>query len=155
MTGWNTIMNQSTSTDDLQNGPVEDLDRLLSDFFKSQMKKPWPAAPAVTSEPSVFVAARTAEVESPRNQPAGRDTGTRARYTLAASVALLLGTGWFLSNGFQPAERPGPLPGVAPKGIGDATASDPEVLKKLREEKARNGEGFVIPKAEPPKIDLP
>jgi hypothetical protein len=148
-------MNQTSSTDDLHTGPVDDLDRLLADFFKSRMRNPWPAAPAVTSEPAVLVAGRGG-TEAPRNQPAAvRDPGSRARYTLAASVALLLGTGWLLTDGFHPGPRPGPAPGTAPNGLVDGgTASDPEPLKKLREEKARNGDGFVLPMGEP-KIDLP
>src|SRR5262249_36279363 len=111
-------MNQTSSTDDLRSGPVDDLDRLLSEFFKGQLKRPRPAAPVVmtaATEPSVLAATRGPELEAPRNQPtANRDPGSRARYTLAASVALLLGTGWFLSNGFQPGERPVPSVPTAP-----------------------------------------
>src|SRR5215475_10716934 len=79
---------QNVAADDRQAGPADHLDRLLSDFFKAQMQHPWPAAPATpASEPSVLVAARAAALNAPHNQPA-RDPQSRARYTLAASVAL-------------------------------------------------------------------
>src|SRR5215213_8749196 len=100
----------------------EELDRLFSEFFKAQLKHPWPNAPVPASgaakpaEPSELVTARTAE--TPRNAPAParRDNSARARFTLAASVALMLGTCWYLSNGFQPGSRPGvgPNQGDAP-----------------------------------------
>src|SRR4051794_29755905 len=88
----------------------DELDRLLSEFFKAQLKHPWPNAPvpaganggAAQTEPSELLAARTAN--APRNTapPARRDNTARARFTLAASVALLLGTCWYLSNDFEP-----------------------------------------------------
>jgi hypothetical protein len=76
----------------------DDLDRLLSRFLKGQMPHPWPAAPATPAartEPSALAA--------PRNV----DPARRARYTLAASVAIVLGTCWAFSNGFRPGDRPG------------------------------------------------
>jgi hypothetical protein len=81
----------------------ESVDRLLSEFLKAQMPKPWPAAPATAaSEPAELVAQRAAATETPRNAPAAsRDTSARSRLTLAASVAILLGACWTLSNGFQ------------------------------------------------------
>src|SRR5262245_44668066 len=94
--------------------PSDELDRLLSDFFKGELKKPWPKAPmpaASASEPSELAAARAAE--APRNTPAtpaGRDNTARARFTLAASVALMLGTCWYMSNGFQPGTQPTATP---------------------------------------------
>ena len=156
-------MNQTSPTNDLRTGRLEDnLDRALSDFFKSKMKQPWPAAPATparipTSEPSGLVAARTATVEAPRNQPATagtqRDASSKSRYTLAVSVVVLLGSCWCLSNGFQPGEQTGPV-NSSPKIFGvlpDAGAENPAVLKELRKDKAEQGnEGFA-----PPKIKLP
>ncbi|MBA4067766.1 MAG: hypothetical protein C0501_29525 [Isosphaera sp.] len=85
----------------------DDLGRLLSRYFKAQMPDPWPAAPptpAARAEPSGLAA--------PRNV----DPGRRARYTLAVSVALVLGTCWAFSNGFRPGDRPG---GPAPPHGGD------------------------------------
>ncbi len=138
----------------------DSLDAMFSDFFKSQLKKPWPTAPQTTtihSEPSSLAAARAAHTttEPPRNQPAAatHDSSSKARYTLAASVALLIGTCWTLSNGFQPGERPTPGNGSSnsPLNMNSGTASDPDALKELRKEKATKGnnDGFV-----PPMIDL-
>ena len=110
-------MNQAPPADD-------SLDELLSDFFKAQMKQPWPPAPAApTAVPQ---------------RPAAHDPGNRARYTLAASVALFVGTCWALSSGFQPGERTrGPASnGVDMNSLG---ASDPDALKELRRNNAEKG----------------
>lgn len=77
---------------------TEPVDDLLSDFFKSKLRQPWPPAPS-TAEPSSLLAARCAPQSN------------RARVTLAASVAILLGACWYFSNGPQPAERGKPDPG--------------------------------------------
>jgi hypothetical protein len=133
----------------------DDLDRLFAEFFQGQVKKPWPKAPlppasTAQAEPSELAAARAAE--APRNQPspAARDNTARARFTLAASVALLLGTCWALSNGFQPGERPGqPTPAVPGSNLlqhGSADGNKFEPLKKIGEDKAK-GTGA-------PKIDM-
>lgn len=133
----------------------DDLDRLLSEFFKSELKKPWPKAPgtgAPKSEPSELAAARTAE--APRNQPSpsARDNTARARFTLAASVALLLGTCWYLSNGFQPTASPGPAPSLpsTPKmlPVGGADGKNDPRLLKISEDNAKE------PPVAPPKIDM-
>src|SRR5262245_40985749 len=90
----------------------DELDKLFSDFFKAQLKRPWPNAPlpagsggavALASEPSELVTSRT-QTETPSIVPAtapqvkakGRDGTARARFTLVASVALALGTCWAL-----------------------------------------------------------
>ena len=100
----------------------DELDRLMSAFFKAQLKHPWPNAPVPTSgaartatEPSELVAARTGT--APRNnapapaRPAkGHDNTARARFTLAASVALMLGTCWYMSNGFRAGRAVDPVP---------------------------------------------
>jgi len=166
-------MNQTSPGDDLRTVPGEEnLDRLLSAFFKSKMKQPWSPPPTTTTrvpvnEPSVLLAARAnstatlaSVAETPRNEPAStsrvahRDQGNRARFTLAASVAILLGTCWYFSNGLQPGERTGPgVPGnsATPSLLKDAGASDPTALKELRKDKAEKGnEGFA-----PPRIKLP
>jgi hypothetical protein len=136
----------------IQNSSGENLDRLLSDFFKSQLKQPWPAAPATTvSEPSALVASRAATSETPRNQPAARDSNARSRYTLAVSVALLLGTCWYLSNGFQPGNRSGPTTPAGGGMIGGAEGSKPKALETIREDNAVNGKG----RPAPPPIKLP
>lgn len=130
----------------------DSLDSLFSGFFKAQMKQPWPAAPAtptIHSEPSTLATARATVVETPRNQPvaAARDSSSKARYTLAASVALLIGTCWTLSNGLQPNDRPGNTNGSPSMDMNPFKASDPEVLKELRKEKATKGnnDGLIDP----------
>jgi hypothetical protein len=125
----------------------DELDRLLSDFFKSQVNKPWPAVRLPEPvEPAALVAVRN---EPPaRSQPAA-NPGSRARLTLAVSAAILLGGCWYLSNGWQPADRPvggntNPVVGPSLKDVG---AGEKGVLPKIREEKAREAKdpaaGFV------------
>jgi hypothetical protein len=86
------------------------VDRLLADFFKSQMPHPWPSAPVPEgnlAEPSSLRAA-----PEPRRSA---DPGRRPRLTLAVSVALLLGALWFMSAGSTPGSRPLPArPGAGP-----------------------------------------
>jgi hypothetical protein len=157
---------QNSQGDHLRQAPLENnLDRLLSDFFKSKMKQPWPAAPATPtrlplSEPSVLAASRNSansDVETTRNQPAtagpSRDRGNKSRYTLAVSVAVLLGTCWYLSNGSLPSERNAPGSNNAPKldMFPDAGASDPAVLKEKRKAEAEKGTQGVVQ----PKIQMP
>lgn len=129
----------NASTDDLRTGPGDNLDRLLSDFFKAEMKRPWPAAPVTpAAEPSTLARVQSAVVDAPRNRPAARDTTARARYTLAASVALLLGTCWYCSNGFQPAAPAGGAPergGVLDK----SQAGNPAALEQIKQDKAVKG----------------
>jgi hypothetical protein len=163
-------MNQTSPTDQYRTTLGErgeaHLDRVLSDFFRSRMKHPWPAAPTTPSwvpdsEPSTLAAARTtaatAALESPRNQPAAsskRDSGGKSRMTLAVSALVLLGTCWGLSNSFQstggsgaPAASPSKVYGVFP----ESGASDPAVLKELRKDKAEHGpEGVSVPKIKLP-----
>ncbi len=145
-------MNKTTLSDD-------SLDAMFSDFFKAKMQKPWPTAPqtsSVVNEPSSLVAARSSSSETPRNQPVAmsHDSGSKARYTLAASVALLIGTCWTLSNGFQPGDRPTPGNGSSnPVNMNPITASDPAVLTKIREENATKGNNKNDVVA-PPVIDL-
>ncbi len=127
------------------------LDRLLTDFFKSQLKQPWPNAPATfvtATEPSAQVAT------GPRDQirpHITRDNTARARFTLAASVVLLLGTCWYLSNGFQPGRSPGagapnlpPVPKLLPRSLSDGDKHPP--LQEMEKDKAK-GVGA-------PRIDL-
>lgn len=138
----------------LPNSP-DALDALLSDFFKAQLKKPWPKAPlpegARAAEPSELATARAAE--APRNAPSPqRDSTARARFTLAASVALLLGTGWFLADGFQPGPRPGanPVTGAPAHPLLPGSSADGDdhlPLKKIGEDKAKGNDGGL-------KIDL-
>ena len=135
------------------NTETDELDQLLSDFFKGELKKPWPKAPtpaARSTEPSELAAARAAE--APRNQPspAGRDNTARARFTLAASVALMLGTCWYMSNGFQPGERPTVAPPQSGPGLfqdSGASGSGHPTFEKIHEDKATGNTGT-------PKVDM-
>jgi len=89
--------------------PPDGYDRLFSDFFKNEMPHPWPGPRAV------------AVAEPARGRA---DAGNRSRYTLAASVAVLLGLGVYLSSG-SPAVHPN---GGQP-GLKDATADGKHLLE--------------------------
>ncbi|MDB5307873.1 MAG: hypothetical protein JWO38_2075 [Gemmataceae bacterium] len=107
------------------------IDSFLSDFFKSRMRHPWPAAPVpVSAQPSALVAPRVASSQM--------DTNGRARITLAASVALLIGTCWYLSNGWQSADRSLSKPGQGggPNVLPESTAESPGAFEKNRKDKA-------------------
>jgi hypothetical protein len=148
----------------MRTGPAEDnLDRLLSDFFRSQIQHPWPPAPMPQrAEPSVMVGLRNSAAagEPSRTQPttaqSTSDPSARARYTLAASFAMLLGTCWYLSNGLGTADRAGPAAAPSPRVLGvfpDSSAEKPAPLTELRKDKAEKdapNDGFA-----PPKIKLP
>lgn len=96
--------------------PPEPVDDALSDFFKSAMPKPWPAAPR-TAVPSSLAASRPA-------------SSNRARFTLAASVAIALGACWYFAVAPQPAARPAPgKPGLLP----DGSAKMPKEFEKPKE----------------------
>lgn len=120
---------------------ADDMDQLLTRFFQAQVPRPWPAAPGALAEP--------AELSARRN--AG-DTGARARLTLAASVAILIGSCWYLTNGVQPGDRPSPVRPGGPNLLPDATAKDQDILKGIKEDKAKKGNppGFT-----PGPINLP
>jgi hypothetical protein len=135
----------------------EDLDRMFAEFFKAQLKHPWPNAPvpgatsaAKSAEPSELVAARATEMTEPAPTAAPRDNTARARLTLAASVALMLGTCWYLSNGYQPGSRPvqgTPTPPVPGSGVFNGSgANDQGVLPEVKKIKAEERGG--------PKIDM-
>ena len=106
----------------------DELDRLFSDFFKAQLTKPWPKAPQpgapATNVPSELVAVRTADTPHNDAAPVQRDNTARARFTLVASVALMLGTSLLLSYGFSPGNRP----------VGTPTNGGSNVMPDLRGE---------------------
>ena len=116
------------------NQSPDGLDRLLGDFFKSQMKQPWPSAPNTGhNEPSTLMAVRNA----PPVKVA--DHTTRARVTLAASFALLLGTCWSLSGDGQPINRAGSNKPAANGGtinLDNGTAGNPAALEHIKKDKA-------------------
>jgi hypothetical protein len=119
----------------------DELDKLFSDFFKAQLRQPWPNAPVAS-------AAAPASEPKPATLAKGRDGTARARLTLAASVALALGACWTLSNGLQPTERPnGTSPSPAPGMLQDGGAKDTGVLPTIEKHKATGDNGGM-------KIDL-
>lgn len=130
--------------------PPDELDRLFSDFFKSQLKQPWPNAPvppaavARPAEPASLVTARAAEAPA---APARRDSGTRARVTLAASVALMLGTCWYLSSEVRPGSRPAGTPKPNGPSLFDGSGANDNtgVLPQIEKNKAIGA---------PPKLDV-
>ena len=90
------------------------IDELLSDFYKSRMPRPWPPAPA----PIIASPAATA-----------RSAGNRARFTLAASVALLIGLCWYFTAGSQPGPQ-GPAPQSSTGYLNEGSATMPPEFKK-------------------------
>ncbi len=70
--------------------PGDDLDRLLRTFLRSQLPHPWPSPP----------------VTSCQRRPADGRNLMRSRWSLAASVALLLVGSWLLPSRFTPDARP-------------------------------------------------
>ena len=142
-------MSQTTTPDQL--------DELLSDFFKSKLPHPWPDAPAV-DEPrglSPWSVENSTGINPVARRSSPTDHGRRARYTLAASVALLLGTCWLLTSGSQPADRPAAKPGTGGVDVlRNGTATMPEPLDKIREGKAKKTADPMVG-FQPPKINLP
>src|SRR5262245_7589011 len=70
--------------------PPDDLDRLLSAYFRAQRPDPWPPAPAVPPP------------------AAARRPSRGSRLALAAAVGLLLGGQLYLAGRFLDAPTPGP-----------------------------------------------
>lgn len=95
--------------------PDDDLDRMLSAYFKQQMPEQWPACRATSmAEPSSLRPA------TPAGQPA------RSSLTLAASVAALLGLGLYLSSDpRQPNADP-----IKPNNLDKGTAKPNGLLEK-------------------------
>lgn len=146
----------------------DELDKLFSEFFKAQLKHPWPNTPfpaggaaLPASEPSGLVNTRT-QTETPRNSPAsapqahakGRDGMARARFTLAASVAIALGGCWALSNGFLPGSAtqgipttPGILQRGGADGDGHPTLKTIEKIRTLENNGGANDNGGFLDKS--------
>jgi len=98
------------------------VDELLSDYFQSQMRHPWPPAPGAPAEPSAVISRRAAAGER----------GNRSRFTLAASIALLIGICWYFSNGFEPGERNSKPTPAAPGLLNEGSAKTPDEFKKTK-----------------------
>lgn len=115
---------------------TNEVDQLLSDFFKSKVAHPWPAAPV----PSSHTLASPSSLSTPYNRRSAADTAAnRARLTLAASIAFLLGTCWYLSPGSGSAERgpSKPGPAVGPNLLENSSAKTPDAFNSARGEKAK------------------
>lgn len=94
----------------------QDIDKLLSGFFKSQVPEPFP--PFRNAPP----------LAASRYEPKRRSTSNKSRFALAASIAILLGGCWYLSGQIGPnKDRPN-------IGNGDATANMPKDLKNANKE---------------------
>jgi hypothetical protein len=102
-----------------------ELDKLLSTFFKAELPDPFPALK--------LPAARSAEPPmpaSPRIAAQRQPILTKSRFSLAVSVALLLGGCWYLSShiGGAPAPRPNAVTGPQ--------ASPPkQIIKAIEDDK--------------------
>ena len=92
---------------------ADPLDRALHGYFQSQLPAAWPAAPSVEG------GVETTRVPSPaRRSP--------ARFTVAASVALLLGLGATLSYAPQSPTAP-----AGPSLLNDASADGKKLEKHI------------------------
>ncbi len=69
----------------------DDLDGLLTAFFRAETPDPWPAAPVVEEAPPTIL----------RHRPRRGLSQFRSRLVLAASVIFLLALPWFLSDAFR------------------------------------------------------
>jgi hypothetical protein len=87
-------------------GDTEDIDGLLTRFFRSEVPKPWPAAPTASG------------MAIP--DAASGSRGGRARLTLAASVAAILVACWAVAGSVGPAVNK-----TEPDLMRDATAQPP------------------------------
>jgi hypothetical protein len=70
----------------IPNRPEDEIDRLFAAYFRAEMPARWPNAPrpwAETVQPA---------------PPASADPTRKSRWALAASVALLIGSCWYLSG---------------------------------------------------------
>ncbi len=95
-----------------------DVDRLLSDFFKSELPDPFPPMKLpVRAELPMPVATREPARERRANT-------TRAKLSIAVSVALLIGGCWYLSG------RMSDAPEQAKIGKGIDNAKMPKEIKK-------------------------
>src|SRR5262245_3527772 len=102
----------------------DDLDRLFAAYFQAEMPTRWPPAPRPW-------------LEMPRvaNTSPKTDSSHRSRWALAASVALLVGSCWYLSGHISDGQPKKPFDP-------DGTASPSVIDKNL-------GKGKPDPKAAP------
>lgn len=131
----------------------DELDRLLSDFFKAQLKQPWPKAPLPPSAPVPIVPSELVSVRAydadRRSLRSPTDSTARARFTLAVSVALALGAAWLFTSSYEPSRM--------------AIAPEKPVISDYLQRGSASGENHPLlkelpktPKVEaaPPKITI-
>jgi hypothetical protein len=99
-----------------------DVDRLLSDFFKSELPDPFP--------PLNLSAHAELPMPAPAMEPARerRSNTTKAKLSIAVSVALLIGGGSYLSGRMSDA----PEQAKIYKGSGDKANVPPAIKKAMR-----------------------
>jgi len=98
----------------------DDLDGLLSAFFRSEMPSPWPGSPVPEEAPVIL---RPRPVQT-------RRSSFRSRLALAASVALLISGSWLLSGSFK--ETPANGKSDVSVSTGTATTDDARPVKWKR-----------------------
>src|SRR5262245_12021954 len=84
------FINRTPDSFSSRRSPDDLVDSLLREFFRAEMPDPWPSLEAPTAE----------RVTVPMRPLARRWTVLRSRFTLAASVLLLLGLSLFLAGRF-------------------------------------------------------
>jgi len=116
----------------------DDLDRLLSDFFRSELPNPWPAPPISDD--------LTESLPLSARKPIRRGPALRSRFALAASVALLLAGGWLLSGKFDDVSSFGTFNSTE---SADKNAEQPDFQrpgKRLKEDGIRTRERIILDK---------
>jgi hypothetical protein len=115
--------------------PGDDLDGLLRTFMQSQLPKPWPPLRLLSA------------VSSCQRRPANARNLVRSRWTLAASVALLLFGSWLLPNRFAPDGKTG----HGPNGpmISNIPSDLPKAHRKQQQGGNKNKPGLAVDEGEP------
>ena len=141
----------------------DSLDPMLSEFFRSRMPSPWPTAPIPASR-MVEAAGPGHSLATPPQLPRSRPqpgswansrANSRAKLTLFASLALVLATGWYLSEGIPVGANRSGIPATGGENVLPAsTATTPAEFQSDPQEKARKAKdpmtGF-----QPGTISLP
>ena len=102
----------------IPNRPEDEIDRLFTAYFRAEMPARWPNAPRPWAQ----------TVQPASSAPA--DPTRKSRWALAASVALLIGSCWYLSGHVTDGKA---KPGFNPEG----GAADVNHLKHLSKDKAK------------------
>jgi hypothetical protein len=117
----------------------DDLDRLLSDFYRSELPNPWPVPPVA--------GVRTEFLPLTAPPLIRRWSAVRSRFALAASVALLLAGSWFLSGKFEDVPASGAFNSTGESA--DKNFDQPDFQrpgKRLKEDGIRTRERIILDK---------